>query len=176
MNPRERRSSVAFVRELGVRAVRQLEPTIASGVDDGPRMELRQNRLNLNFAYDQTEEINGAISQDGPNFFNRHEDTNIGGVQSAVGRNIRGAGVLLVPDRDIRPRSGHGFEFEVVDNPSRAFRLSGRVSCPEVDEANISFDLKACSDENAELFKPLAQDAGVLIDPNDTSPACRRCR
>jgi hypothetical protein len=31
--------------------------------------------------------------------------------------------------------------------------------------------VKACIDRNAELFKPIAPDAGALIGPNDTSPA-----
>jgi len=39
---------------------------------------------------------------------------------------------------------------------------------------NLSPDVKACIDRNAELFKPIAPDAGALIGPNDTSPARER--
>ena len=148
---------------------RQLEPTISTGVDYGLRMELLQNRLNLNFTYYQTKEINGAISQDGPSFFNSLYDANIVGDQSAAGRNIRGAGALPVQYRDIRTRSGNGFEFEVVYNPSRAFRLTGSISFPKVYESNLYPDVKAYIDKNTALFKQIAKDAGVLIDANDSA-------
>ena len=39
---------------------------------------------------------------------------------------------------------------------------------------NLSPDVKACIDRNAELFKTIAPDAGALIGPNDTSPARER--
>ncbi|WP_414660201.1 TonB-dependent receptor plug domain-containing protein [Horticoccus sp. 23ND18S-11] len=148
---------------------RQLEPTISTGTDYGLRMELFQNRLNLNFTYYETKEINGAISQDGPNFFNTLYNANIVGDQSAVGRNIRGAGTLPVQYRDIRTRSGDGFEFEVVYNPSRAFRLTGSVSFPKVYESNLYPDVKAYIDKNAGLFKQIAADTGVLIDANNVA-------
>jgi outer membrane receptor protein involved in Fe transport len=146
---------------------RQLEPTIATGVDYGLRMELLQNRLNLNFTYYQTKEINGAISQDGPNFFNALYNSNVVGDLSAAGGNIRGAGALPAQYRDIRTRSGNGFEFEVVYNPTRAFRLTGSVSFPKVYESNLYPDVKAYIDRNAELFKQIAKDAGVLIDASN---------
>jgi outer membrane receptor protein involved in Fe transport len=145
----------------------QLKPTIATGIDYGLRMELLQNRLNLNFTYYRTKEINGAISQDGPSFFNSLYDANAVGDQSAVGRNIRGAGALPVQYRDIRTRSGNGWEFEVVYNPSRAFRLTGSIAFPKVYESNLYPDVKAYIDKNAELFKQIARDAGVLIDGNN---------
>jgi hypothetical protein len=112
MNPRERRSLVAFVRALGVRAARQPEPTVATGVHHGLRRELLQNRLSLNFTYDQTKEINGAISHDGTNVFNSVCDADFAGAPSAVGRNLRGVGTRPVLDREIRIRSVNGFEFE----------------------------------------------------------------
>ncbi len=146
---------------------RQLEPTISTGTDYGLRMELFQNKLNLNFTYYQTSEINGAISQDGPNFFTTLYQANVVGDQSAVGRNIRGAGDLPLQYRDIRTRSGSGFEIEVVYNPSRAFRLTGSLSFPKVFESNLSPDVTAYIDKNMPLFQQIAKDAGVLIDSNN---------
>ncbi len=148
---------------------RQLEPTVSSGTDYGLRMELFQNRLNLNFTYYQTSEINGAISQDGPNFFTTLYQANVVGDQSSVGRNIRGAGDLPVQYRDIRTRSGNGFEVEVVYNPSRAFRLTGSVSFPKVYESNLYPDVSAYIDKNMPLFQQIAKDAGVLIDANNVA-------
>lgn len=148
---------------------RQLDPTVSSGTDYGLRMELLQNRLNLNFTYYQTKEINGALSQDGPSFFNSLYDANVIGDQSSTGRNIRGAGALPVQYRDIRTRSGSGFEFEIVYNPTKAFRLTGSVSFPKVYESNLYPDVKAYIDKNLGLFKQIAQDAGVLIDSNNVA-------
>lgn len=137
-------------------------------------MKLRQNRLNLNFTYDPTKEINGAISQDGPNVLNSVYEANFAGDPRAVGRNLRGVGTLPVLDCDTRTRSGIGFVFAAADNPSRAFRLTGRVSCPTGYESNLYPDVKDCSDRNEELFKPIAQDGGARIGPNDPSPARER--
>ena len=148
---------------------RQLEPTISTGTDYGLRMEFLQNRLNFNFTYYQTKEINGAISQDGPNFFNSLYNANIVGDLSATGGNIRGAGLLPVQYRDIRTRSGNGFEFEMVYNPSKAFRLTGSVSFPKVYESNLNPDVKAYIDKNLPLFQQIARDAGVLLDSNNVA-------
>ena len=148
---------------------RQLEPTVSNGTDYGLRMELFQNKLNLNFTYYKTNEINGAISQDGPNFFTTLYQANIAGDLSAVGRNIRGAGDLPNQYRDIRTRSGDGFEIEVVYNPSRAFRLTGSLSFPKVYESNLYPDVKAYIDKNAALFKQIANDAGVLVDAGNVA-------
>lgn len=148
---------------------RQLEPTISTGTDYGLRMELFQNKLNLNFTYYRTKEINGAISQDGPNFFTTLYQANIVGDQSATGRNIRGAGDLPVQYRDIRTRSGDGFEIEVVYNPSRAFRLTGSLSFPKVYESNLYPDVTAYIDKNLPLFRQIARDAGVLVSASDVA-------
>ena len=148
---------------------RLLQPTIASGTDYGVRMELLQNRLILGFTYFTNQEINGAISTDGPNFFTTLYQANVVGDQSATGRNIRGAGDLPVQYRDIRTRSGKGFEFEVTANLSKAFRLTGSLSRPKVYESNLNPDVKAYIDKNMPLFRQIATDAGVLIDSNNVA-------
>jgi len=146
---------------------RLLEPTIATGIDYGLRMELLDNRLNLGFTYYTTKEINGIIGTDGPNFFTTLYQANVVGDLSATGRNIRGAGDLPVQYRDIRTRSGQGFEFEVVANLSKAFRLTGSVSFPQVYESNLNPDVKAYIDLNMPLFQQIAKDAGVIIGANN---------
>jgi hypothetical protein len=70
------------------------------------------------------------------------------------------AGALPVQYRDIRTRSGRGFEVECVANLSKAFRLTGSVSFPKVYESNLNPDVKAYIDKNADLFKQIARDAG----------------
>jgi hypothetical protein len=148
---------------------RLLEPVISSGTDYGLRMELLQNRLNLGFTYYTTKEINGAIGTDGPNFFTTLYQANVVGDLSAGGRNIRGAGDLPVQYRDIRTRSGKGFEFEITANLSKAFRLTGSASFPQVFESNLNPDVKAYIDKNMPLFRQIARDAGVNISANDVA-------
>ncbi len=148
---------------------RLCDPTVASGTDYGLRMELLQNRLNLNFTYYAIQEVNGIIGADGPNFFNTIYDANVVGDQSAVGRNARGAGALPAQYRDLRSVSGKGFEVEFVANLSKAFRLTGSVSFPKIYESNLNPDVKAYIDKNLPLLKQVVNDAGVLVDANNVA-------
>jgi outer membrane receptor protein involved in Fe transport len=145
----------------------QLSPTVATGIDYSLRMELFENRLNLNFIYYTTEEVNNTIPQDGPGFFNTLYDANIIGDRSGTGRNIRGMGRLPNQYRDTRTRSGSGYEIEVTFNPTRAFRLTGNVGFPRLFEANAYPDVRAYIDKNAAIFKQIANDAGVIIGPDN---------
>jgi outer membrane receptor protein involved in Fe transport len=146
---------------------RQLEPTVATGIDYSVRLELFENKLNLNFVYYTTEEVNNTIPQDGPGFFNTLYDANIIGDTSGTGRNIRGMGRLPNQYRDTRTRSGDGYEVEVTFNPTRAIRLTGNIGFPRLYEANAYPDVRAYIDKNAEVFKQIANDAGVVIDANN---------
>lgn len=159
---------------------RSLEPTVATGIDYSLRMELFENKLNLNFTYYTTEEVNNTIPQDGPAFFNNLYDANVVGDTSATGRNIRGFGRLPNQYRDTRTRSGDGYEFEVTFNPTRALRLTGNIGFPKLYEANAYPDVRAYIDKNADAFKQIANDAGVIIGSdniarvNETIPINQR--
>ena len=146
---------------------RSLEPTVATGIDYSLRMELFDNRLNLNFTYYTTEEVNNTIPQDGPGFFNSLYDANVVGDTSATGRNIRGMGRLPNQYRDTRTRSGDGYELEVTFNPSRAFRLTGNLGLPRLYEADAYPDVRDYIDKNAAIFRQIANDAGVIIGPDN---------
>jgi hypothetical protein len=146
---------------------RSLEPTVAKGTDYSVRMELFDNRLNLNFVYYRTEEVNNVIPQDGPNFFNALYDSNVVGDTSSTGRNIRGIGRLPNQYRDTRLRSGDGYEVEITFNPTRALRFTGNIGFPRLYEADANPDVRAYIDKNAALFKQVANDAGVIIGPDN---------
>ena len=148
---------------------RSLEPTVATGIDYSVRLELFENRLNLNFIYYTTEEVNNTIPQDGPGFFNTLYDANVVGDRSSTGRNIRGQGRLPNQYRDTRTRSGDGFELEVTFNPTRGFRLTGNIGLPRLYEANAYPDVRAYIDRNGALFKQIANDAGVLIGADNVA-------
>ncbi len=148
---------------------RSLEPTVATGIDYSVRMELFDNRLNLNFTYYTTEEVNNTIPQDGPNFFNALYDANVVGDTSATGRNIRGFGRLPNQYRDTRTRSGDGYEIEITFNPTRALRLTGNLGFPKLYEANAYPDVRAYIDRNAEAFRQIARDAGVIVGTDNVA-------
>jgi hypothetical protein len=145
------------------------DPTIASGIDLGWRMELLQNRLNVNLTHYRIKEINGIIGSDGPNYFNTLYDANVAGDLSSVGRNRRGAGALPVQYRDLRTVSGRGFEIEVVANLTKALRFTGNLSFPKLHESNMYPEVKAYIDRNMDLFRLIANDAGVLVDANNVA-------
>jgi outer membrane receptor protein involved in Fe transport len=148
---------------------RLCDPTIASGIDLGWRMELLQNRLNVNLTHYRIKEINGIIGSDGPNYFNTLYDANVAGDLSSVGRNRRGAGALPVQYRDLRTVSGRGFEIEVVANLTKALRFTGNLSFPKLHESNMYPEVKAYIDRNMDLFRLIANDAGVLVDANNVA-------
>lgn len=142
---------------------RQLEPTVATGIDYSVRMELFENKLNLNFIYYTTEEVNSTIPQDGPGFFNTLYDSNVVGDSSSTGRNIRGIGRLPNQYRDTRTRTGDGYEIEVTFNPIRGFRLTGNLGLPRLYESNANPDVRDYIEKNQALFTQIANDAGVII-------------
>ncbi|MBI4623406.1 MAG: hypothetical protein HY736_09355 [Verrucomicrobia bacterium] len=142
-------------------------PTVATGYDYGLRMELFQRRLNLNFTYYQTKEINADTGGDGPSFFNDLFDANVVGDQSSGGRNIRGMGRLPVQYRDSRTRSAGGYEVELAYNPTKALRLTANVAFPKVYESELNPDVKAYIDKNGAVFRQIANDAGVNIGANN---------
>jgi len=147
----------------------QLSPTVATGIDYSLRMELFENKLNLNFIHYRTKEVNNTIPQDGPGFFNTLYDANIVGDRSSTGRNVRGMGRLPTQYRDTRTRSGRGYEIEVTFNPTRALRFTGNVGFPHLYEENAYPDVRAYIDKNAAIFKQIASDAGVLIGADNVA-------
>ena len=148
---------------------RSLEPTVATGIDYSVRMELFENKVNLNFIYYTTDELNNTIPQDGPAFFNNLYDANVVGDTSSTGRNIRGFGRLPTQYRDTRTRSGDGYEVEITLNPMRGLRLTGNIGFPRLYEADANPDVRAYIDRNADAFKQIAQDAGVIIGSDNVA-------
>ena len=91
------------------------------------------------------------------------------GDTSATGRNIRGMGRLPTQYRDTRTRSGNGYELEVTFNPTRAFRLTGNLGLPRLYEANAYPDVRDYIDKNAQVFRQIANDAGVIIGSDNVA-------
>ena len=142
-----------------------MDPTIATGIDYGLRFEFWQRRLDLRVTRYQNHEINSMIGSDGPGYFNILYDANVVGDLTSYGRNARGIAPLPIQYRDTRTRDAEGIEFELTINPTRALRFTANVTLPKVYESEMNPDVRAYILQNAELFKQIAQDAGVLINP-----------
>ena len=143
-----------------------LAPTIADGIDYGLRFEFFQRRLDLRVTRYKNTEINGAIPSDGPGYFNVLYDANVIGDLTSYGRNNRGIAPIPIQYRDTRTRVAEGTEFELTLNPNKALRLTANLSFPKVYELEMNPDVRAYIAANAELFRQIANDAGVLINPN----------
>jgi hypothetical protein len=142
-----------------------LAPTVADGIDYGLRLELFSRRVDLRMTRYTNKEINGAIPSGGPEFFNILYDSNVVGDFTNFGRNKRGVSPIPGQYRDTRTRISEGTEFELTLNPSKALRLTANLSFPKVYEFNLNPDIRAYIAANGELFRQIAGDAGVLIDP-----------
>ncbi len=144
------------------------EPTVAKGTDYGLRMELFQRRLDLNFTYYESEEINAI---DGTQFdvFNVLINANARGDQSDTGINIQGVPTLPVVYRDSLSRRSQGFEIEVAYNPTKALRLTANYSKPKVGNSNRFPDYLAYITANSAAFKQIALDAGALVDASNVA-------
>ncbi|MGH9894715.1 MAG: hypothetical protein ACREA0_22595, partial [bacterium] len=139
------------------------DATVAKGTDYGLRMELFKRRLDLNFIYYETEEIN-TIDGLQPNFFNQLINANAVGDQSATGINIQGIAALPLVVRDSQSRNAQGFEVEVAYNPAKGLRLTGNYSKPKTGNSNRYPDFLGYLAANSAAFKRIAEDAGALID------------
>jgi hypothetical protein len=138
-------------------------PTESWGRDYGIRMELFDQRLNVNLLKYVASEDNAIEGTAIPNF-NALFDANVVGDLSATGRNIRGVAALPSVYRDSRSRLSEGYEFEVVWNPIRGIRFTANHARPKVGFGNRFPEVLKFIEANTETFKQIARDAGVIID------------
>jgi outer membrane receptor protein involved in Fe transport len=138
-----------------------LPPTVAKGTDYGLRLDLFGDRLNLNLIYFENQEVNRGSALNGVPINPLYNATPQG---STVAFNKRGQN-LLPQYYDIRTLSSSGFEFEATANLAKGFRLTANLSLPKVYEEDANSDTRKYIDANGEIFRQIAQDANVVIDP-----------
>jgi outer membrane receptor protein involved in Fe transport len=138
-----------------------LPPTVAKGIDYGLRFDLLKGRLNLNLIYYQNEEVNRGTEVNGLPINTLYRATPQGSTEAM---NKRGQNVLPQYS-DLSTRTGRGFEFEVVANLTRGLRLSGSLAVPKVYVEDQNSDSRKYIDSHGDIFKQIAQDANVRIDP-----------
>ena len=138
-------------------------PTVAKGLDFGTRLDLFKGRMNLTFTYYKNKEVNRAASVSGgtPPINTLYRAIPQGGTNPLNNR-----GQNLIPTYvDLSTRHGTGFEFEATANLAKGFRLTANLAVPRVylDDANSM--TREYIDAHADVFKLIAQDASVAIDP-----------
>lgn len=143
-------------------------PTEAWGRDYGLRFELFNQRLNFSALKYEASEDNAIEGTATPNF-NALFNANVVGDQSLTGRNIRGVADLPTTYRDSRSRVNEGYEFELVWNPLRGFRLTANYARPKTGFGNRFPEVLAYIQTNRDTFRQIARDAGVIIDANDNA-------
>lgn len=137
-------------------------PTVAKGLDVGTRVELFGGKLNLSFTYYENQEKNRAASISGGPQIN----TLYRAIPQGSTNPLNNRGMNLIPTYvDLSTRHGTGYEIEATANLVKGFRLTGSVAVPRVylDDANSM--TRAYIDRNAGVFRQIAEDASVRVDP-----------
>ena len=138
-----------------------LPPTVAKGTDFGLRFDLLKGRLNLNLVYYLNEEANRATSVTGLPINTLYRATPQGSTEAM---NKRGQNVLPA-FYDLSSRTGRGFEFELVANLAKGLRVSANLALPKVYVEDVNSDSRKYIDSHGDIFRQIAQDANVRIDP-----------
>jgi hypothetical protein len=137
-------------------------PTISTGWNYSARLEFFQRKLDLNFTYYTSEEINNPHGVSGFPFNTLLQATPVG---STADLNKRGVPVFIAGS-DIQDRHASGYEIEMTANLVKGLRMMGSVSLPDVYGANAYQLTRAYVRENLDDFKLIVQDTGARVDPS----------
>lgn len=145
-------------------------PQVAAEWSAGVRENLADGRLSVSLGYYRGRQT-GQVYSPGTT-----PATNINNIVLASPRvtappapaagqgNIRG--VSPVPRFfDLRDLSNHGWEFELVANPTRNWRVTLNAALPRAYQENVASDFRAFLDKNDTALRQILTDTGVLIDP-----------
>jgi outer membrane receptor protein involved in Fe transport len=146
-----------------------LDATVAKGVDIGLRGTFLGGRLNVSVLQYRNTEINNAFDPGFQSNINTILSANVVGDQSAGGRNIRGLENVPAVMRDIQDREARGYEFELVANLTKQWRLSFNVGLPKVYTRNAYQDTKKYLARNDATLRQIILDAGGLIDASNNA-------
>jgi outer membrane receptor protein involved in Fe transport len=135
-------------------------PTVSKGWNYSTRFEFFQRKLDLNFTYYTSEEINNPQTVSGFPFNTLLQATPVGTTQDLNKRNVP----LFIAGNDRQDRHAKGYEIELTANVIKGLRMMGSVSLPDVYGSNAFQLTRAYFEKNAENFKLIAQDAGARID------------
>jgi outer membrane receptor protein involved in Fe transport len=146
-----------------------LPATVAKGVDLGIRMTLFGGRINASAVSYVNREENATFGQTMGNDLNALANANALGDTSTAGRNVRSFPGVPSVFNDMQDREARGYEFELVANPTRQWRVTFNVGLPKVYSTNAARDQIKFYDANKETLKGIVLDAGGLINASDVA-------
>lgn len=143
----------------------QLLPAVqGKGWDAAVRFSLLQGKLNASVGYYSNEEFGNYID---PNAvtgnINGLYNSNALGDVSSDGRTIRNANNISGVVRDTRTRIVDGYEFEVIANLTKGWRVSANYALPKVWQKEFAPITRAYVAKNADLFVQILNDAGGVV-------------
>lgn len=140
-------------------------PTVSKGWNYSSRFEFFQRKLDVNFTYYTSEEVNNPQSVSGFPYNTLLQATPVGTTQDLNRRGVP----LFISGTDVQDRQARGYEVEVTANLIKGLRMMGSASLPNVYGANAFQLTRAYIERNAENFKLIAQDAGARIDASNVA-------
>lgn len=145
-----------------------LPPTVAKGIDLGIRMSVLNGRINAAFTRYTNEEKNASVSGA---FSGSTLNTilNANKLDDLSPSSTNAYGLATVPGsfNDIRDRSAEGYEFEVVANITKHWRMSANFGLPKVYENNAYSDERAYFEKNLPTLRRIVAEAGAVFDSED---------
>jgi len=140
-----------------------VEPLLSDGWDAGIRLTLLDGRINTSFSRYQTTQMHTWTGVDRFEI-PRITLANVLGDTSLTGRNSRGLTTPPSPYFDYQDQWAKGYEFEVVANLTKNWRLTLNYALPENYANNRYTDTKAYLDKNMSTLKQIVLDTGAVID------------
>lgn len=154
------------------RAVQELNGNLVSplgsdGWDAGIRLSLLGGRINASLSTYGTTQNHTIIG--GQGFIRQLTEANVVGDLSTTGRNSRGLAVVPIEWFDYQDSKATGYEFEVVANVTKNWRLTYNLAFPETKASNRYTDTWAYLGKNEATLRQIAIDAGATIDANNVA-------
>ncbi len=140
-----------------------LEPTVSIGWDAGIRFTLLDGRLNASVSKYRTTATHSATGVD-RNEIGILTRANALNDLSVDGINARGVGLVPAPYQDYQDSWANGYEFEVVANLTKDWRLTLNYALPENYSNNRYPETMAYWAANKAAIRQIVLDTGAVID------------
>lgn len=148
-----------------------LPAQLSEGWDAGVRFTFLGGRVTATAtAYDSTQ-VNNAFDAGSSisGILTNIVEANPKGDQSPTGRNTRGLGAIPSPYFDFQDLAAEGYEFEMVANLTKEWRLTVNYARPKVYNTNRYTDTFAYLATNEGTLREIVLDSGGLIGANEVA-------
>lgn len=145
-------------------------PDVSEGWDAGVRLSLLQGRVNASFIRYEGKQTNLTVStgSNGQNI-NNIAATNVVNDLSLSGVNARGLQDVPRTYNDTVARKTDGYEFEVVTNVGRGWRLLANLAFANAKQGDAQAGTRAYFAQNENLLRQILSDAGVTVGANNVA-------